>query len=98
MASTGGGPAINVTAIAAGLPLGLVALLPVMLRRRKIRNYLLIYGGTLTLLAISLTMAGCGGGKSVSMATPVAAGTSTVTVTATSGTIVHTTTFTLNVQ
>ena len=99
MASTGGpAPFGKVIAVAAFLPLGLAALLPVMLRRRKLRNGFLTYGSTLTLLAISLTLAGCGGGMSKSMTTPVAAGTSTVTVTATSGMMVHTTTFTLTVQ
>jgi uncharacterized protein (TIGR03118 family) len=99
MASAGGFSSLkHVTAVAAFVPLGLAALFPLMLRRRKMRNCFLIYGGTLTLLAISLTTAGCGGGMSSSMTTPVAKGTSTVTVTATSGAIVHTTTFTLNVQ
>ena len=85
------------TALAAFVPLGLAALVPLMLRRRKMRNCLMTLGGTLTLLAITFTIAGCGGGKNASVS-PVAAGTSTVTVTATSGTIVHTTTFTLTVQ
>jgi uncharacterized protein (TIGR03118 family) len=99
MASAGGPSHFgSVIAVAAVLPLGLAALLPVMLRRRRIRNCFLTCGGTLTLLAISLTMAGCGGAKTASMTTPAAAGTSTVTVTATSGTIVHTTTLTLTVQ
>jgi uncharacterized protein (TIGR03118 family) len=99
MVSAGGSLAWgHVTALAAFVPLGLAGLLPVMLRRRKILNRFLTYGGTLTLLAISFTMAGCGGGMSSSMTTPVAKGTSTVMVTATSGTVVHTTTFTLTVQ
>jgi uncharacterized protein (TIGR03118 family) len=84
--------------IAAGaiLPLGLLSLLPVMRRRRKV---FAIFGGACSLVLLTLSLTGCSGSKTSSSGSgPVQAGTSTVTVTATSGSLSHTETFTLTVQ
>ena len=84
---------------AAILPLGLAALWPLLRRRRNIFRSISIGGGMLSLLLVSLALGGCSGSKQGSTVTnPVAAGTSTVTVTATSGSLTHTTTFSLTVQ
>ncbi len=80
-------------------PLGFAGLLPMWTKRRNGRKYLVICGGTLSLLAIMLTLGGCSASTTSSTpSTPVAAGTSTVTVTATSGAVTHMTTFSLTVQ
>jgi len=80
-------------------PLGMAGLIPILRRRRKALKSIAIFGGSLSLLIVLLTMAGCGGSsKGSGSPTPVTPGTSTVTVTATSGSIVHTTTFSLTVR
>jgi uncharacterized protein (TIGR03118 family) len=80
-------------------PLGLASVLPMWIKRRKGLKYLMICGGTLSLLAIMLTLGGCSASTTSSTpSAPVAAGTSMVTVTATSGAVTHTTTFSLTVQ
>jgi uncharacterized protein (TIGR03118 family) len=98
-----GSPHISQMVRASALfPLGLAGLLPMWSKRRKGLKYLMICGGTLSLLAIMLTFGGCSASTTSSTPsttyTPVAAGTSTVTVTATSGAVTHTTTFSLTVQ
>ena len=80
-------------------PLGLAGVLPMWTKRRKGLKYLMICGGTLSLLAIMLTLGGCSASTTSSTpSTPVASGTSMVTVTATSGAVTHMTTFSLTVQ
>jgi uncharacterized protein (TIGR03118 family) len=80
-------------------PIGLACLLPMWTKRRRALKYLRICGGSLSLLAIMVTLGGCSASKTPSTSpTPVAAGTSTVTVSATSGAVTHTTTFSLTVQ
>lgn len=80
------------------LPFGLAGLLPILHRRRRGMEYLLGSGGILFLLAVVLTLAGCGGSTRSANSPAPATGSSMVTVTATSGSLVHTTTFSLTVQ
>lgn len=91
-----GGPFSKPIMTASALfPLGLAGLFPIWRRRRKVS--IAILGGSL--LMILFTVVGCGGSSKPSGSpTPITPGTSTVTVTATSGSIVHTTTFSLTVQ
>jgi uncharacterized protein (TIGR03118 family) len=78
------------------LPLGLLALIPAVRRRKKISA---ILGGVSSLVLLTLSLTGCSGSKSNSTGpNPVPVGTSTVTVTATSGSLTHTKTFTLTIQ
>jgi len=96
--STGGPRLTQVLTAGAFLPLGIAGLLPLLSRRRKRSKRWVIGSGILSSLAIAIVLSGCGGSKPVSNLPSPVTGTSTVTVTATSGSIVHTTTFSLTVQ
>jgi len=90
-----GGPSSKIAA-GAVLPLGLLSLIPVMRKRRRLSA---ILGGMFSLVLLTLSLTGCSGsGTQTGGPNPVPVGTSTVTVTATSGSLSHTKTFTLTVQ
>ena len=92
-------PVQRIVMTSAMFPLGLAALLPIWQKRRKFSKSIAIISGSVSLLILLFTMTGCGGSaKTAGNPTPITPGTSMVTVTATSGTIVHTTTFSLIVQ
>ena len=98
-ASTTGGPRLTqVLTASALLPLSFAGLVPVLNMRRKGSKRLVIGSGILSFLALTIVLSGCGGSKAVSNLPPPVTGTSMVTVTATSGSLVHTTTFSLTVQ